>query len=93
MCVCVCVCMYEHPPSPPTQRIKTRIDQPRCLAGLNRMLREGPVTSVYARGKGFSLRMPEHELKDWQTVNAKGKVSDLPRPAYAVSHHPPNDER
>ena len=40
--------------------------------------------NVFARGEGHTLRMPKDELEAWQTVNAKGKVTQLPRPADAV---------
>ena len=57
---------------------------PECVASLRRQLQAGPTTRVYARGDGFSLRMPQAELPEWQTVNEKGKVSNVPRPAHDI---------
>merc|ERR1712166_148936 len=57
---------------------------PACMSGLRRMLQSGPVCTLYAKGKGFSLRMPNAEMKDFQTINEQGKVTDVPRPATAI---------
>jgi hypothetical protein len=37
-------------------------ESPECLSALRRMLQAGPVGTAFARGRGFSLRMPEAEL-------------------------------
>ena len=57
---------------------------PDCLSALRRMLQASPVGSVFARGRGFTLRMPESELAHYETVNEQGKVTNLPRPSVAV---------
>ena len=57
---------------------------PACMSALRRMLQGGPVCTVYARGTGFTLRMPAADLEAFQTINEEGKITNLPRPAVAV---------
>ena len=67
-------------------------DPPDCLSTLRRMLQAGPVTRLYTGGggkyvgshEGYSLRMPPAEVPDWQMVNDKGDLVDIPRPCRAV---------
>jgi hypothetical protein len=69
------------------------MDPPECLSTLRKMLQSGPVTRLYTGGgdgryiqshEGFSLRMPKEDLPNWQMLNDKGKVQDIPRPAVAL---------
>lgn len=73
-------------------------DPPGCLATLRRLLQAAPITTVYTGGgngkfvpshEGFALRMPAGEVADWTTVNDKGEVVDIPRPAYALRRWDP----
>ena len=67
---------------------------PKCLATLRRMLQAGPITRLYTGGgnpkfgiashEGFALRMPAADLSDWQTLNDKGELQDIPRQAHAL---------
>jgi len=59
-------------------------ESPECLSALRRMLQSSPVGNVFAQGRGFTLRMPEEDLEQFQTVNESGKVTHLPRPSVAV---------
>jgi hypothetical protein len=59
-------------------------ENPECLSALRRMLQAAPVGTAFARGRGFSLRMPEADLASFETVNEQGKVTQLPRPSIAV---------
>jgi hypothetical protein len=69
------------------------MDPPECLSTLRKMLQSGPVTRLYTGGgdrrfikshEGFSLRMPSDELPNWQMLNDKGELQDIPRPALAL---------
>jgi len=63
-----------------------------CMATLRKMLQKGPVTRLFTGGggkhmashEGFALRMPPEEVEHWQTLDDKGVVQDVPRPAHAV---------
>lgn len=64
---------------------------PGCMAATRRMLQQGPVIRLFDRGPGgirggFSLRMADEERKDWETVNAQNKITDVPRMAHAVRY-------
>ena len=64
--------------------LKDATGPPACMSGLRRMLQSGPVCTLYAKGKGFSLRMPDAEMEQFQTINEQGKVTNVPRPAAAI---------
>jgi ubiquitin-protein ligase len=66
---------------------------PDCLATLRRMLQSGPINRIYSGGgsppytpshEGFALRMPAAEVEQWQMLNDKGELADIPRPAHAL---------
>jgi len=68
-------------------------DQPDCLKTLRSLLQSRPITCLYSGGgnpphipshQGFGLRMPEDEVEQWQTVDDKGRLQDIPRPAHAL---------
>lgn len=59
-------------------------ENPDCLTALRRMLQSAPVGTAFARGRGFSLRMPEADLDAFKTVNEQGKVTELPRPSIGI---------
>ena len=42
------------------------------------------VCTAFAKGEGFTLRMPAADLPEWQTTDESGRVTNLPRPARGV---------
>eukprot|EP00658_Telonema_sp_P-2_P022021 TRINITY_DN18792_c0_g1_i4.p1 TRINITY_DN18792_c0_g1~~TRINITY_DN18792_c0_g1_i4.p1 ORF type:complete len:279 (+),score=63.88 TRINITY_DN18792_c0_g1_i4:94-930(+) len=70
-------------------------DEPDCLRTLQALLRAQPITRLYTGGgmpphvqshEGFGLRMPPDQIKEWQALNEKGQLHDIPRQAHALRH-------
>mmetsp|Transcript_30781 Transcript_30781/g.80546 ORF Transcript_30781/g.80546 Transcript_30781/m.80546 type:complete len:1703 (+) Transcript_30781:130-5238(+) len=57
---------------------------PDCISALRRMLQDGPICKLYAQGHERGLRMAEADLEKYQTVNDKGKVTNVPRVSLGV---------